>query len=59
MRHKGERHIPDFSPKHKAASPPPHGVAPEPRLSKAQHPAARGPAVKPHATSAKSGRRGQ
>ena len=55
MRRKGERDIPDFSPKHKAA---PHGVTPEPKLSKAQHPA-RVPAVKPYATSAKSGRRGQ
>lgn len=54
MRRKGEREIPDFSPKHKA----PRGVAPEPRLSKAPHPT-RGPAVKPQATSAKSGRRGQ
>ena len=59
MRRKGERDIPDFSPKHKAAAAAPHGVAPEPKLSKLPHPAARGPAVKPHATSAKSGRRGQ
>lgn len=57
MRHKGERHIPDFSPKHKTMTPP-HGVAVEPKLSKATHPA-RPPAVKPHGTSAKAGRRGQ
>jgi hypothetical protein len=56
MRHKGERHIPDFSPKTKSAAP--HGVAPEPRLSKPVH-TPRPPAVKPHGTSAKSGRRGQ
>ena len=55
MRRKGEREIPDFSPKHKTAT---HGVAPEARPPKAPRPA-RGPAVKPHATSAKSGRRGQ
>jgi hypothetical protein len=60
MRRKGERHVPDFSSHPKGAPvPPPHGVAPEPRLSKAPHPAARGQVVKPHATSAKSGRRGQ
>ena len=57
MRHKGERHIPDFSPKHKTLTPP-HGVAAEPKLSKAPHPA-RPPAETPHGTSAKSGRRGQ
>jgi len=56
VRHKGERHIPDFSPKQKVVAP--HGVTPEPKLSKATHPA-RPPAVKPHGTSAKSGRRGQ
>ena len=56
MRHTGERHIPDFAPKHTPVVP--HGVAPEPKLSKAAHPA-RPPAVKPHGTSAKSGRRGQ
>ena len=54
MRRKGEREIPDFSPKHKA----PQGVTPEPKLSKAPHPA-RVPAVKPHATTGKTGRRGQ
>ena len=58
MRRKGERDIPDFSPKHKAAAAP-HGVVPDAKPSKVPHPAARGPAVKPHATSAKSGRRGQ
>ena len=56
MRHKGERHIPDFSAKHKPVTP--LGVAPEPKLSKVTHPT-RPPAVKPHGTSAKSGRRGQ
>ena len=55
MRRKGERDIPDFSPKHK---PTPHGVAPERKLSKAQHPS-RAAAPKPQATSAKAGRRGQ
>ncbi|NUQ21087.1 MAG: hypothetical protein HOQ09_09015 [Gemmatimonadaceae bacterium] len=55
MRRKGEREIPDFSPKHKAA---PHGVEAERKMSKATHPS-RGPAPKPQATSAKSGRRGQ
>ena len=56
MRHKGARHIPDFSPKHKPATP--HGVAPEPKLAKAMAPV-RPRSVKPHGTSAKSGRRGQ
>jgi hypothetical protein len=56
MRHKGERHIPDFSPKHKTAAP--HGVAPEPKRAKAATPV-RPAAIKPHGTSAKSGRRGQ
>ncbi|HEX8850619.1 MAG TPA: hypothetical protein VF761_13910 [Gemmatimonadaceae bacterium] len=54
MRRKGERDIPDFSPKHKA----PHGVEAERKMSKATHPM-RAPAPKPQATSAKSGRRGQ
>ena len=55
MRRKGERDIPDFSAKQK---PTPHGVAPDRKLSKAQHPAARSASPKPQATSAKSGRRG-
>ena len=54
MRRKGEREIPDFSAKRKEA----HGVAAERKVSKASHPV-RGPAVKPQATSTKSGRRGQ
>lgn len=54
MRRKGERHIPDFSPKHKQRP----DVEPERKLTKASHPV-RGPAVKPQATSSKSGRRGQ
>ena len=57
MARNSQRHIPDFSPKHKAMTAP-HGVTPEQKLSKAPHPA-RPPAVKPHGTSAKSGRRGQ
>jgi hypothetical protein len=55
MRHKGERDIPDFSTKKKE---PPHMVAADKKLSKAQHPA-RTPAPKTQATSAKFGRRGQ
>ena len=55
MRHKGERHIPDFSPRHK---PVPHGVAADPKPSKTVD-RVRQVAVKPHGTSAKSGRRGQ
>ena len=54
MRRKGERQIPDFSPKRKEA----HNVEPERKLSKASHPV-RGPAIKPQATSSKAGRRGQ
>jgi hypothetical protein len=54
MRHKGERHIPDFSKKPKA---PPHGVAPE--RSATTPPPVRAPQPKPQATSSKSGRRGQ
>lgn len=57
MRHKGEREIPDFSPKHKPSKEP-HGVAAERKLTKASHPA-RTPGAKPQATSAKFGRRGQ
>ena len=55
MRHKGERHIPDFSKKHKA---PPHGVAPDKGASAAPRPV-RAPQPKPQSTSSKSGRRGQ
>ena len=55
MRHRGERDIPDFSAKKKE---PPHMVAADKKLSKAQHPA-RTPAPKTQATSAKFGRRGQ
>jgi hypothetical protein len=54
MRRKGERQIPDFSPKKKG----PQGVEADRKISKAQHPA-RGPAIKPQSTSSKSGRRGQ
>jgi hypothetical protein len=54
MKHKGERHIPDFSKKPKAQ---PHGVAPD--RSAAPPQAARAPQPKPQATSSKSGRRGQ
>ena len=57
MGRKSEPHIPDFSPKHKAMTAP-HGVAPEVKLSKAPSPT-KPPAVKPHGTSSKSGRRGQ
>ncbi|HEX2781515.1 MAG TPA: hypothetical protein VHM30_18570 [Gemmatimonadaceae bacterium] len=54
MRRKGEREIPDFSPKHKT----PHGVEPDRKLSKAQHPT-RTATTKPQATTVKFGRRGQ
>ena len=54
MKHKGERHIPDFSKKPKAARP----AVPDPRASTAPPPP-RVPQPKPQATSAKSGRRGQ
>jgi hypothetical protein len=54
MKHKGERNIPDFSKKPKAI----HPVAPDPRAPTAPPPAPL-KQVKPHATSAKSGRRGQ
>jgi hypothetical protein len=55
MKHKGERHIPDFSKKPKA---PPHGVTPE-RTTGAASPPAKTPQPKPQSTSSKSGRRGQ
>jgi hypothetical protein len=54
MKHKGERHIPDFSKKPKA---PPHGVAPA--KGAAQPPPVRAPQPKPQSTSSKAGRRGQ
>jgi hypothetical protein len=60
MRRKGERDIPDFSSHHpvaRGAAQGEHGVTPEKKLSKAQHPS-RGPSPKPQATSSKSGRRG-
>jgi hypothetical protein len=53
MKHKGERHIPDFSKKAK----PQHAVAPDRKA--APPPQARAPLPKPQATSSKSGRRGQ
>jgi hypothetical protein len=54
MKHKGERNIPDFSKKPKAA---PHGVAPDKNAP--TPPPARAPQPKPQATSSKAGRRGQ
>ncbi len=54
MKHKGERHVPDFSKKPKTA----HPVVPDRRAPNAP-PLPRVPQVKPTATSAKSGRRGQ
>jgi hypothetical protein len=54
MKHKGQRHIPDFSKKPKPA----HGVVPDRRAPKARPPASV-KQIKPKATSAKSGRRGQ
>ena len=54
MKHKGERHIPDFSKKSKTA----HPVVPDRRAPNAPPPP-RVPQAKPAATSAKSGRRGQ
>ena len=54
MKHKGERHIPDFSKKPKA----PHSVAPDRHASNTQ-PRVPAPQPKPQATSSKSGRRGQ
>jgi hypothetical protein len=55
MKHKGERHIPDFSKKPKTN----HPVVPDPRAPNAPPPATRTPQAKPPATSSKSGRRGQ
>ncbi|MEO8562445.1 MAG: hypothetical protein ABI601_10245 [bacterium] len=54
MKHRGERHIPDFSKKTKGD----HPAAPD-RKAAAAPPKARAPQPKPQATSAKSGRRGQ
>jgi hypothetical protein len=54
MKHKGERHIPDFSKKPKAAQP----VVADRRAPNAPPPT-RAMQAKPPATSAKSGRRGQ
>jgi len=54
MKHKGERHIPDFSTKPKTSRP----VAPDRRAPNAPPPP-RVPQTKPTSTSAKSGRRGQ
>jgi hypothetical protein len=51
MKHKGERHVPDFSKKPK----PQHGVAPD---RKNAAPPPRAPQPKPQSTSSKSGRRG-
>jgi len=53
MKHKGERHIPDFSRKPK----PQHGVTPD-RDAAAPPPPAKAPQPKPQSTSSKSGRRG-
>ena len=53
MKHKGERHVPDFSKKPKT----PHAVAPDRKQT--APPQARAPQPKPQATSVKSGRRGQ
>jgi hypothetical protein len=52
MKHKGERHIPDFSKK-----PKPQGTVAADR--KAPLPHGRTPQPKPQSTSSKSGRRGQ
>jgi hypothetical protein len=52
VKKKGKPNIPDFS--RKRPGPP----TPDPRVA-APAPAARPPVVKPHSTSAKSGRRGQ
>jgi hypothetical protein len=54
MKHKGERHIPDFSKKPKGQT----ARTPDVRRSAAP-PQARAPQPKPQATSSKSGRRGQ
>jgi hypothetical protein len=55
MKHKGERHIPDFSRK---AAKPGHPVVPDRQAAHAPPPV-RAPQSKPPATSVKSGRRGQ
>jgi hypothetical protein len=55
MKHKGERHIPDFSSKKPKV---PHPVAPD-RSAAAATPHVKPPQTKPQTTSAKSGRRGQ
>jgi hypothetical protein len=52
MKHRGERHIPDFSKKDKNA----HPIAPDRHAQSAPQPP-RAPRVKPQATSAKSGGR--
>jgi len=54
MKHKGERQIPDFSKKPKAA----HPVVPDRRAPSVPN-SKRTPQGKPQSTSAKSGRRGQ
>jgi hypothetical protein len=54
MKHKGERHIPDFSSKKPTKNP----VAPD-RSPAAATPHVKPPQIKPQTTSAKSGRRGQ
>jgi hypothetical protein len=55
MKHKGERHIPDFSSKKRKG---PHRVAPD-RSAEAKTPHVKPPQIKPQTTSSKSGRRGQ
>lgn len=55
MKHKGERHIPDFSSKKPKTKNP---VAPD-RGTAAATPHVKPPQVKPQTTSSKSGRRGQ
>jgi hypothetical protein len=57
MKKKGTRAIPDFS-RHAPRLADAHGPAPAPDKAVAPHLAPR-PVVKPHATSSKSGRRGQ
>ena len=54
MKHKGERHIPDFSKKPK----PDHPVGPD-RKAMPAPPQVRTPQPKPQSTSSRSGRRGQ
>ena len=54
MKHKGERHIPDFSKKPKTA----HPAVPDQHPQNTRPPA-RTPQPKPQSTSSKSGRRGQ